>query len=185
MTEEIINEIKTGRLYKLTIEDMSTEGQGIGRINGLAVFVDGAVVGDVIEAELTKLKKNYAFGRLAEVLEPSPYRTEPICARFADCGGCSLQAMSYEGQLKWKKKMVEDKLTRIGGIESPVVHDTIGMAKPWRYRNKAQFPVGAAAGPAAGKIEASGFVGVAGASGSGSAGGAGAAATRSRVKGGS
>lgn len=133
--------IEKGQYYELKIEDMSSEGQGIGRIDGMAVFVDGAVVGDVVKAELTKLKKNYAFGRLTEILEPSPDRVEPSCRHSADCGGCSLQAMSYEGQLKLKRKMVEDKLIRIGGIESPLVHDTIGMETPFRYRNKAQFPV--------------------------------------------
>lgn len=137
--------IEKGQNYELKIEDMSTEGKGIGRIEGMAVFVDGAVVGDVIKAELTKLKKNYAFGRLTEILEPSDQRVEPACSCAEDCGGCSLQAMSYESQLSWKQKMVADKLSRIGGIENPLVHGTIGMAEPWRYRNKAQFPVGEAA----------------------------------------
>lgn len=145
-----------GRNYQLTIDDMSTEGKGIGRIEGMAVFVDGAVIGDVIRAELTKLKKNYAFGRLTEILEPSALRVEPLCSCAENCGGCSLQSMSYEGQLKWKKKMVKDKLIRIGGIENPVVHDTIGMESPWRYRNKAQFPVGGAVAAARGPGKAAG-----------------------------
>lgn len=134
--------IEKGQNYELTIEDMSNEGQGIGRIEGMAVFVDGAVVGDVVKAELTKLKKNYAFGRLTEIVEPSANRAEPACNYSKECGGCSLQSMSYESQLKLKKKMIEDKLVRLGGIENPIVHDTIGMESPWRYRNKAQFPVG-------------------------------------------
>jgi len=135
--------IAKGQSYELKIEDMSAEGQGIGRVEGMTVFVDGAVMGDVVKAELTKLKKNYAFGRLTEILEPSSDRVEPACSCAKDCGGCSLQHMSYGGQLAWKRKMVADKLARIGGIENPVVHTAIGMEKPWRYRNKAQFPVGA------------------------------------------
>ncbi|MGI6747544.1 MAG: 23S rRNA (uracil(1939)-C(5))-methyltransferase RlmD [Anaerovoracaceae bacterium] len=138
--------MEKGQSYKLTIEDMSTEGQGIGRVEGLAVFVDGAIVGDVVLAEIIKLKKNYALGRLVEIIEPSKQRIEPACRYAKDCGGCSLQSLDYKGQLKLKKKMVEDKLTRIGGIQNPVVHDIIGMEKPWRYRNKAQFIVSAAAG---------------------------------------
>lgn len=134
--------IEKGQSYQLRIEDMSTEGQGIGRIEGMAVFVAGAVVGDVVKAELTKLKKNYAFGRLTDILEPSPHRVTAPCRYFGACGGCTLQEMNYEGQLKLKKKMVEDKLIRIGGIENPAVHDTIGMENSFRYRNKAQFPVG-------------------------------------------
>ena len=137
--------IEKGKNYELKIEDMGSEGQGIGRLEGMAVFIDGAVIGDVVKAELTKLKKNYAFGRLTEILEPSDQREEPACGYAKECGGCSLQAMSYAGQLEWKRKMVADKLVRIGGIEGPIVHDTIGMKAPWRYRNKAQFPVGAAA----------------------------------------
>jgi len=133
--------MEKGKSYELTIEDMGAEGQGIGRAEGLAVFVDGAVVGDVVKAELTKLKKNYALGRLVEVLEPSKQRIEPACRYAKDCGGCSLQSLEYNEQLKLKKKMVTDKLTRIGGIETPIVHDTIGMEKPWRYRNKAQYIV--------------------------------------------
>jgi 23S rRNA (uracil1939-C5)-methyltransferase len=140
--------IEKGQSYELKIEDMSTEGQGIGKLEGMAVFVDGAVIGDVVKAELTKLKKNYAFGRLTEILEPSGQRMEPACGYAKDCGGCSLQGMNYDGQLAWKRKMVADKLARIGGIESPVVHDTICMETPWRYRNKAQFPVGGAQGSA-------------------------------------
>ena len=108
----------------------------------MAVFVDGAIVGDVVKTELTKLKKNYAFGRLTEIVEPSADRVTPHCNYSNECGGCSLQAMSYKAQLKLKKKMIEDRLNRIGGIENPAVHETIGMESPLRYRNKAQFPVG-------------------------------------------
>jgi 23S rRNA (uracil1939-C5)-methyltransferase len=128
---------------------MSAEGQGIGRIEGLAVFVAGAVTGDVIRVELTSRKKNYALGKLIEISEPSACRVSPPCAHHEDCGGCSLQCMSYGSQLQWKRKLVEDKLIRIGGVEAPLVRDTIGMDTPWRYRNKAQFSVEEAGGAAA------------------------------------
>ena len=134
--------IEKGQIQELTIEDMSNEGQGIGKVEGMAVFVDNTIIGDVVKAELTKLKKNYAFGRLTEIIEPSPYRIDPSCQYSQNCGGCSLQTMEYGKQLELKKKMIEDKLIRIGGIEKPMVHDTIGMENPWRYRNKAQFPIG-------------------------------------------
>ncbi|MGI6731748.1 MAG: 23S rRNA (uracil(1939)-C(5))-methyltransferase RlmD [Anaerovoracaceae bacterium] len=133
--------IDKGQTYEMTIEDISHEGQGIGRIDGLAVFVKDAIVGDEVKVEITKVKKSFAFARLVEIIKPSEYRVEPACIYSKECGGCTLQAMSYEGQLNLKKKMVSDKLIRIGGIENPKVNDTIGMDCPRRYRNKAQFPV--------------------------------------------
>jgi len=133
--------LEKGQVYEMTVEDLSNEGQGIGKIGGMTVFADDAVVGDRIAVEITKVKKTYAFGQLKKIITPSAERTEALCRYAGECGGCSLQNMSYEGQLKLKKKMVADKLLRIGGIENPRVHDTIGMDDPWRYRNKAQFPV--------------------------------------------
>ena len=135
--------LEKGQNYEVTIEDMSNEGHGIGRFGGMAVFVDGAITGDVVTTQIAKVKKNYAFGRLVEITDPSKFRVEPGCRYSMECGGCSLQAMNYPGQLELKKKMVRDALVRIGGLENPVVHDTLGMAEPLRYRNKAQFPVSA------------------------------------------
>ena len=120
---------------------MTSEGQGLGRSNGLAVFVKGAVVGDVVEAELTKVKKNYAFGKLAELAEPSPDRIEAACEYSRLCGGCPYSEISYEGQLALKEKQVRDKLTRLGGLENPALQPIIGMDDPFRYRNKATMPV--------------------------------------------
>ena len=130
-----------GDIVRLKIEDISHEGQGIGKADGFAVFVKNTVVGDVIDAELTKVKKNYAFGRVAEMIEESQLRQEPLCSYAGQCGGCTFQKMKYEGQLELKRKQIADKLCRLGGIENPLVRETIGMAEPFRYRNKASMPV--------------------------------------------
>ncbi|MBP3385177.1 MAG: 23S rRNA (uracil(1939)-C(5))-methyltransferase RlmD, partial [Firmicutes bacterium] len=132
-----------GQICEIEIIDISDQGQGIGRSEGMAVFVKNAVVGDIVRVELTKVKKNYAFAKLLEIVEPSEYRIEPLCQDgFSQgCGGCSLARLDYEGQLELKQKQVYDKLTRLGGLENPVVNDIIGMDEPFFYRNKAQFPV--------------------------------------------
>lgn len=128
-------------IVRLKIEDISTEGRGIGRADGMAVFVKDAVIGDVVEAEITKVKKNYAFAAVKEYLARSEDRTEALCPYNDRCGGCIYQELNYEAQLLLKKKQVEDKLIRLGGIESPCVRDTIGMEYPFNYRNKAVMPV--------------------------------------------
>jgi len=120
---------------------MTSEGQGLGRSNGMAVFVKGAVVGDLAEAELTKVKKNYAFGKMVRLIEPSPDRIESMCQYSGQCGGCPYGELSYEAQLSLKEKQVRDKLTRLGGLEDPVIRPIIGMEEPFRYRNKASMPV--------------------------------------------
>lgn len=130
-----------GDIVRLKIEDISHEGQGIGKADGFAVFVKNTVVGDVVDAELTKVKKNYAFGRVAEMIEESQLRQEPLCQYAGQCGGCTFQKMKYEGQLELKRKQIADKLCRLGGIENPMVRETVGMAEPFRYRNKASMPV--------------------------------------------
>ena len=134
-----------GQLYTIDIQDMGTSGEGIGRAEGMAVFVPGAVLGDRCEVEITKVKKNFAFGQVMRILEPSEYRIEPHCAFAADCGGCSLASMSYEGQLLWKQRKVKDALERIGGVEDPEVENILPMEEPLYYRNNGQFPVGGTA----------------------------------------
>lgn len=131
------NEILTVR-----IEDMSDTGEGIGKYEGYTLFVKDACLGDVVRAKIIKPKKNYAFARCEEVLEPSPYRVEPPCPVHRACGGCQLQALSYEKQLEFKEKKVRDCLTRIGGFEAVDIKPIIGMQNPLGYRNKAQFPFG-------------------------------------------
>ena len=128
------------------IEDIGTEGEGIGKIDGFTLFVKDAIVGDKVEVKILKAKKNYAYARVEKILEPSPYRVEPKCAFHRQCGGCQIQALSYEKQLEFKQKKVFDNMTRIGGFSeefvSSVMEPVVGMEEPWHYRNKAQYPVG-------------------------------------------
>ncbi|MCB6992015.1 23S rRNA (uracil(1939)-C(5))-methyltransferase RlmD [bacterium 210820-DFI.6.37] len=132
-----------GQTHRVEIIDISDQGQGIGRSDGMAVFVPGTVVGDIALVQLTKVKKNYALARLLEVETPSENRIEPLCSHGLSkgCGGCALACLDYPAQLSLKEKQVRDKLTRLGGLADPVVKPIIGMDVPFSYRNKAQFPV--------------------------------------------
>ncbi|MCI8647082.1 MAG: 23S rRNA (uracil(1939)-C(5))-methyltransferase RlmD [Firmicutes bacterium] len=132
-----------GQICQIEIEDISSQGQGIGRAEGMAVFVPNTIPGDLAEIQLTKLKKNYAFARLTKLINPSPARIEPPCKDGFEkgCGGCALMQMDYQSQLKLKEKQVRDKLQRLGGQREPQVKPIIGMEEPFYYRNKAQLPV--------------------------------------------
>lgn len=133
-------------LVTVTIEDIGTDGEGIGKVDGFTLFVKDAVVGDVVEARITKAKKQYAYARLEKVLTPSPFRIEPRCPYHRQCGGCQLQALDYQKQLEYKQQKVRNNLIRIGGFTAAevdaVMEPIIGMEEPYRYRNKAQYPVG-------------------------------------------
>jgi 23S rRNA (uracil1939-C5)-methyltransferase len=128
--------------FKITIEDMGAEGEGIGKLDGFTWFVKDALIGDVVEAKVMKLKKNYGYARLVEVIEPSPYRTTPKCEFHKQCGGCQIQALDYKQQLIYKKNKVKNNLKRIGNFDDIEVLPVIGMEEPYYYRNKAQFPIG-------------------------------------------
>ena len=133
-------------IVTVKIEDIGTEGEGIGKLEGFTLFVKDAVMGDVVEARLVKVKKNYAYARLEKVLTSSPLRVKPVCPYHKQCGGCQIQAMSYEAQLQFKENKVKNNLVRIGGFDrlfiESVMEPVVGMEQPWHYRNKAQFPVG-------------------------------------------
>jgi 23S rRNA (uracil1939-C5)-methyltransferase len=123
------------------IEDLTHDGNGVAKVDGYPLFIQGALPDETAEVHVMKTLKNYGFAKVVEIVTPSPDRVEAPCAYFKQCGGCQIQHMTYEGQLKWKQKMVENVMRRIGKIDAPV-HMTKGMDNPWNYRNKAQIPFG-------------------------------------------
>lgn len=144
-------------IVTVTIEDIGIGGEGIGKVDGYTLFIKDTVIGDVVEAKLMKAKKNYGYARLIKVLTPSSDRVEPKCSYAKKCGGCQIQEMSYEKQLKFKEHKVRGNLTRIGEVPEelldqvmePIVGMTDGtfdsmnsVTSPFHYRNKAQFPIG-------------------------------------------
>ena len=134
--------MKKNDLLQIKIEAMGNAGEGIGKIDGYPLFVKDALPGDLAEVRVTKVKKTYAFARLERLLEASPERTEPRCPLHRRCGGCQIQALSYEKQLEYKEQKVREDLIRIGGFADPLVFPVLGMDEPYHYRNKAQFPFG-------------------------------------------
>lgn len=139
-------EFRKNDIVTVTIEDIGSEGEGIGKADGFTLFVKDAVVGDTVEARIVKNKKNYAYARMEKVVKPSPFRVEPKCQFYRQCGGCQLQALSYEKQLEFKQSKIRNSLIRIGGFAPEYVDERmepiLGMDNPFHYRNKAQYPVG-------------------------------------------
>ncbi len=133
--------VKVGEVRELLVESLGSHAEGVARANGFTVFVPGALPGERVRIQVETVKKTYASAVLTEILEASPERTEPRCPVYADCGGCQLQHLSYEAQLREKKRQVEDALLHIGKLEGIKVFPTLG-GEPWGYRNKMQFPVG-------------------------------------------
>ncbi|MFB5269844.1 23S rRNA (uracil(1939)-C(5))-methyltransferase RlmD [Paenibacillus enshidis] len=145
----------------IDIIGMTHDGEGVGRIEGYTLFVGGALPGEKVRVKVLKTKKQYGYAKLLDVVQASSDRIAAPCPIYDQCGGCQLQHMSYEGQLAWKRQHVVDVLERIGKLEvadnsgaagepgsdaGVVVNPTLGMSDPWRYRNKAQVPIGTAEG---------------------------------------
>ncbi|AGK98352.1 23S rRNA (uracil(1939)-C(5))-methyltransferase RlmD [Clostridium pasteurianum] len=156
--------------YIIDIETLGYGGEGIGKVDNFTVFVKEALEGERVQVKIIKTNKNFAFGKLINIIEPSEYREEPVCKIYNRCGGCQLQHLNYKEQLNFKRKRVEDCIERIGKLKIDrnasidrsekilqkdkgssnkynyeggiVVHNTIGMDNPYRYRNKVQLPVG-------------------------------------------
>ena len=129
-------------LIRVTIEDLSSDGLGVGHSDGMAFFIKDTVIGDEVEAKIMKMKKTYGYARMTKLLLPSPDRIEARCPVARQCGGCQIQSMSYPAQLRFKENKVRNNLMRIGKFENPPMEPIIGMDTPFRYRNKAQFPIG-------------------------------------------
>ena len=139
-------EYKKNDLITVTIEDIGSDGEGIGKVDGFTLFVKDAVIGDTVQAKIMKSKKHYAYARLEKVVTPSSFRVKPECAFHRQCGGCQIQALSYEEQLQFKQQKIRNNLIRIGGFSPEFVdmrmEPIVGMENPFHYRNKAQYPVG-------------------------------------------
>jgi 23S rRNA (uracil1939-C5)-methyltransferase len=134
--------VQKNEYIDVVFEDLTHDGAGVAKVEGYPLFVPNGLPGEKAKVKVIKVNKGYGFGRLMEIIEDSPYRVEPECPIYKECGGCQLQHMSYEGQLKAKEKQVSDVLQRIGKLQNVTVHPVLGMENPWRYRNKAQVPIG-------------------------------------------
>ena len=133
--------IQKNEHFEIEIIDMGEGGEGIGKINDFTLFIPGGLIGDLVEVRIVKVKKSYGYGKMIKLIKPSPFRQEVSCELGGKCGGCQLQHMNYKAQLEWKQKKVENCLKRIGKLENIVVEPTLGMEEPYRYRNKAQYPI--------------------------------------------
>ncbi len=138
--------LKKNDVVTIEITDMGVDGEGIGKVDGFTLFVKDALIGDVAEVKVMKAKKNYGYARLMNLVAASPDRVEPVCSVARQCGGCQIQALSYEKQLEFKQNKVRGNLIRIGGFEEAFIDEIMepiaGMKEPFHYRNKAQYPVG-------------------------------------------
>jgi 23S rRNA (uracil1939-C5)-methyltransferase len=134
--------VDKNQIYDVEIIDLNHIGQGVAKINDFTVFVDGGIPGDKGKIRITNLKKNYGVGELVSIEKPSEHRIHPKCPIAYDCGGCQLQNINYNTQLEIKTNKVKNDIKKIGGLDNVIIHNTIGMDEPIRYRNKAPFPVG-------------------------------------------
>lgn len=134
--------LKKNDQVEITIEDIGSEGEGIGHYEGYTLFVKDTVIGDRALVQVTKAGKSYGYARLVRLITPSQFRVEPRCPIAARCGGCQLQHIDYQKQLEYKENKVRGCLTRIGGFTELTMEPICGMEEPYYYRNKSQFPVG-------------------------------------------
>jgi len=134
--------VQLGQTVEITIDNYGHEGEGVGRIEGFAVFIPEALKGETVRIRITEVRKNFARGEVLEILKPAVERIKPPCPVYQQCGGCQLQHMNYQAQLALKRQQVVDAVERIGGLSGITVHPVLGMKDPWYYRNKVQYPFG-------------------------------------------
>ncbi len=134
--------VEKNKQYTLEITDVTNDGNGVGKIDGYTIFVPAVVTGDVIQVLIVKVKSAYGYGKLLQIITPSPNRITPGCPASVRCGGCSFMHIKYDFQLELKKNFIIDSLTRIGGISDFEFEGISGMNEPFCYRNKMVFPVG-------------------------------------------
>ena len=132
--------LKKNQIEETVITAMSSDGNGIAKIDGMVVFVPYTAVGDRLKVRIVKVQKNYSFGIIAEMLEPSKDRIEDHCPVYQKCGGCSFRHLTYEAELRHKAEFVESNLRRLGGL-NPVMLPITGSPLVQGYRNKAQYPI--------------------------------------------
>ena len=138
--------VQKGKKYEIEINSLGSSAEGVGRFKDFTVFVPYTLPGEKAEVLIEEVKKSYAKGRALQILRKSADRIAPKCAIYDRCGGCQLQHLNYEAQLRIKRQQVIDAVTRIGKQPDVPVHATLGAEAPWNYRNKMQFPVGRSKG---------------------------------------
>lgn len=136
------NPFQKNQQVQLEITAVTSEGQGLGRADGVAIFVPNTAPGETVLAHIVKVEKNFCIAKAIEILKPSAARVAPRCVAYRLCGGCTMQHLSYAEQLNCKREFVQDAFERIGGFEDVSVLPVLGMENPWRYRNKGAFPLG-------------------------------------------
>jgi 23S rRNA (uracil1939-C5)-methyltransferase len=140
--KKMVAALRVGQQVELKIDGYGHDGEGVGRFRNFTVFVPDLLKGEQALVKITEVKKNFARGVIRKINRTAPGRIKPACMIARDCGGCQLQHLKYEAQLQMKRQRVIDAVERIGGLKEVTVHPVLGMADPWHYRNKAQYPLG-------------------------------------------